>query len=195
MPIPAARWCRCSRSAFPAAARPRSCSRRWCCGACKPGPLMMQESPDVFWGLVGSMYIGNVDAAGPQPAAGAAVRADPAAAGLSCCSRCILGISMVGAYGASGRMFDLGLLVGFGLLGYAMGKLKYPTRAADPRLRARRHHGAGLAPVAHDVAGRSADLGGAADLGDHAGAGALILLLAAVRPVQPARVQAITENG
>ena len=26
----------------------------------KPGPLMMQESPDVFWGLVCSMYIGNV---------------------------------------------------------------------------------------------------------------------------------------
>src|SRR5687767_12707790 len=26
----------------------------------RPGPLMMQESPDVFWGLVASMYIGNV---------------------------------------------------------------------------------------------------------------------------------------
>ena len=39
----------------------------------------------------------------------------------------IFGISIVGAYGASGRMFDLGLLVGFGLLGYAMSKLKYPS--------------------------------------------------------------------
>jgi putative tricarboxylic transport membrane protein len=39
----------------------------------------------------------------------------------------ILGISIVGAFGAQGRIFDLGLLVGFGLLGYAMGKLKYPT--------------------------------------------------------------------
>jgi putative tricarboxylic transport membrane protein len=39
----------------------------------------------------------------------------------------IFGISIVGAYGVSGRMFDLGLLVGFGLLGYVMAKLKYPT--------------------------------------------------------------------
>jgi putative tricarboxylic transport membrane protein len=40
---------------------------------------------------------------------------------------CILGISVVGAYGASGRLFDLGLVVAFGLLGYVMGKLKFPT--------------------------------------------------------------------
>src|SRR5262249_6323495 len=39
----------------------------------------------------------------------------------------IFGISIVGAYGASGRMFDLGLLVAFGLLGYTMSKLKYPS--------------------------------------------------------------------
>src|SRR5207244_10674347 len=26
----------------------------------RPGPLMMQESPDVFWGMVASMYIGTV---------------------------------------------------------------------------------------------------------------------------------------
>src|SRR5207237_8608253 len=39
----------------------------------------------------------------------------------------ILGISIVGAYGASGRIFDLGVVVAFGLLGYLMGKLKYPS--------------------------------------------------------------------
>jgi putative tricarboxylic transport membrane protein len=26
----------------------------------QPGPLLMTQSPDVFWGLVASMYIGNV---------------------------------------------------------------------------------------------------------------------------------------
>ena len=119
MPTPAARWCRCSRSAFPAAARPRSCCRRWCCGACKPGPLMMQESPDVFWGLVASMYIGNVVLLIlnlPLVPLFAQILRLP----VYVLFPIILGISMVGAYGASGRMFDLGLLVGFGLLGYVM---------------------------------------------------------------------------
>ena len=26
----------------------------------KPGPLMIQENPQLFWGLVASMYVGNV---------------------------------------------------------------------------------------------------------------------------------------
>ena len=39
----------------------------------------------------------------------------------------ILGVSMVGVYTAAGSFFQLGLLAGFGLLGYAMRKLDYPT--------------------------------------------------------------------
>jgi len=34
---------------------------------------------------------------------------------------------MVGVYSASGSLFDLGLLMGFGLLGYLMRKLEYPA--------------------------------------------------------------------
>jgi putative tricarboxylic transport membrane protein len=26
----------------------------------KPGPLLMKQNPDVFWGVIGSMYLGNV---------------------------------------------------------------------------------------------------------------------------------------
>jgi len=33
----------------------------------------------------------------------------------------ILGISVVGAYSVSGRLFDIALLAGFGLLGWLMG--------------------------------------------------------------------------
>ena len=92
----------------------------------KPGPLMMQESPDVFWGLVCSMYVGNVMLL---------ILNLPLVPLFAQILRCpayilfpaILGISVVGAYGASGRLFDLGLVVGFGLLGYLMGKLKYPS--------------------------------------------------------------------
>ena len=39
----------------------------------------------------------------------------------------ILGVSLVGVYSVSGSMFDLGLLMVFGLLGYAMRKLDYPS--------------------------------------------------------------------
>jgi putative tricarboxylic transport membrane protein len=92
----------------------------------KPGPLMMQESPDVFWGLVASMYIGNVVLLIlnlPLVPLFAQILRLP----VYVLFPVIFGISIVGAYGASGRIFDLGLLVGFGLLGYAMSKLKYPS--------------------------------------------------------------------
>jgi putative tricarboxylic transport membrane protein len=39
----------------------------------------------------------------------------------------ILGISVVGVYSTSGSLFDVGLLAGFGLLGYVMRKLDYPS--------------------------------------------------------------------
>ncbi len=39
----------------------------------------------------------------------------------------ILGVSIVGVYTASSSLFQLGLLAVFGLLGYAMRKLDYPT--------------------------------------------------------------------
>ncbi len=92
----------------------------------RPGPLMMQESPDVFWGLVASMYIGNVMLLVLN------LPLVPLFAQLLRLPTYILhpfifGISIVGVYGVTGRMFDTALLAGFGLLGYIMTKLKYAT--------------------------------------------------------------------
>jgi putative tricarboxylic transport membrane protein len=87
---------------------------------------MMQESPDVFWGLVASMYIGNVILLLlnlPLVPLFAQILRVPAYVLYPG----ILGISVVGAYSVSGRLFDIGLLAGFGLLGWLMGKLKYPA--------------------------------------------------------------------
>jgi putative tricarboxylic transport membrane protein len=39
----------------------------------------------------------------------------------------ILGVSIVGVYSISGSVFDVGLLAGFGLLGYVMRKLDFPS--------------------------------------------------------------------
>jgi putative tricarboxylic transport membrane protein len=92
----------------------------------RPGPLMMQDAPNVFWGLVASMYIGNLVLLLMNlplvPLFAQILRIPP-----FILYPVILGVSMIGAYSAAGRIFDVGLLAGFGLLGYAMVKLEYPT--------------------------------------------------------------------
>lgn len=92
----------------------------------RPGPLMMAESPDVFWGLVASMYIGNVMLLVlnlPLVPLFAQILRLP----VYILHPFIFGISIIGVYGTTGRLFDLALLAGFGLLGYIMGKLKFPA--------------------------------------------------------------------
>jgi putative tricarboxylic transport membrane protein len=92
----------------------------------KPGPLFIAENPNLFWGLVASMYIGNVMLLIlnlPLVPLFAQVLRAPAFVLYPV----IFGVSMVGVYAASGSLFDLALLAGFGLLGYAMRKLDYPS--------------------------------------------------------------------
>ena len=92
----------------------------------KPGPLFIQDSPNLFWGLVASMYIGNVLLLIlnlPLVAVFAQLLRVPSYAMYPL----ILGVSLVGVYADSSSMFQLGLLAGFGLLGYAMRKLDFPT--------------------------------------------------------------------
>jgi putative tricarboxylic transport membrane protein len=92
----------------------------------KPGPLFIQDSPQLFWGLVASMYIGNVLLLIlnlPLVAVFAQLLKMPGYAMYPL----ILGVSIVGVYTVSASMFHLGLLAGFGLLGYVMRKLEFPT--------------------------------------------------------------------
>jgi len=92
----------------------------------KPGPLFIEESPALFWGLVASMYIGNfvlLILNLPLVALFAQLLRMPGYLMYPL----ILGVSIVGVYTANSSLFHLGLLVGFGLLGYAMRKLDFPT--------------------------------------------------------------------
>jgi putative tricarboxylic transport membrane protein len=92
----------------------------------KPGPLFIEESPALFWGLVASMYIGNfvlLILNLPLVALFAQLLRMPGYLMYPL----ILGVSIVGVYTANSSLFHLGLLVGFGLLGYAMRKLEFPT--------------------------------------------------------------------
>src|SRR5439155_19872218 len=72
----------------------------------KPGPLFIQDSPELFWGLVASMYIGNVLLLAlnlPLVAVFAQLLRIPSYAMFSL----ILGISIVGVYTTAGSMFHL----------------------------------------------------------------------------------------
>jgi putative tricarboxylic transport membrane protein len=92
----------------------------------KPGPLFIPENPALFWGLVASMYVGNVMLLVlnlPLVPLFAQVLRAP----VYMLFPVILGISLVGVYSASGSLFDVWLLAGFGLGGYLMRKLDYPS--------------------------------------------------------------------
>ena len=92
----------------------------------KPGPLLIQEHPDLFWGLVASMYIGNVMLLVlnlPLVPVFAQLLRLP----VHILYPLIFGISIVGVYTVSGSLFDLSMLMAFGLLGYLMRKLDYPA--------------------------------------------------------------------
>ena len=92
----------------------------------KPGPLFIPENPALFWGLVASMYIGNVMLLVLNlplvPLFAQVLKMPPYVM-----YPLILGVSVVGVYSESGSLFGLGLLTGFGLLGYLMRKLDYPA--------------------------------------------------------------------
>src|SRR5687768_14264361 len=92
----------------------------------KPGPLFIPENPALFWGLVASMYIGNAMLLVlnlPLVPLFAQVLRTPA----YILYPIILGISIVGVYSTSGSLFDVWMLAGFGLVGYLMRKLDYPS--------------------------------------------------------------------
>jgi putative tricarboxylic transport membrane protein len=94
----------------------------------RPGPLLIQEHPELFWGLVASMYIGNVLLLVlnlPLVPLFAQILRLP----YYVLYPFILGISMVGVYSVNGSLFDIWVMSLFGLLGYVMRKLDFPAAA------------------------------------------------------------------
>jgi putative tricarboxylic transport membrane protein len=92
----------------------------------RPGPLFIEEQPALFWGLVASMYIGNLMLLVlnlPLVPLFAQLLRLPAHALLPL----ILGVSLVGVMAVSATEFA-GLLVAvFGLAGWLMKRLDYPA--------------------------------------------------------------------
>lgn len=91
-----------------------------------PGPLMFTQHPQVVWGLIAALYIGNVMLLILNlPLVGLFVRL------LYVPMRLMLPVIMVicviGVYNANQQTLDLIFLCGFGVLGYYMRKHSYPV--------------------------------------------------------------------
>jgi len=90
-----------------------------------PGPLLFTQNPDVVWGLIAALFIGNVMLLAMNiPMVGLFTRV------LLVPPRILMPvvamISFVGIYGISGSPFELLMMVGFGLLGWVLRKLDVP---------------------------------------------------------------------
>jgi putative tricarboxylic transport membrane protein len=92
----------------------------------QPGPLLFQNRPDLVWGLIDSMYIGNVMLLILNlPLIGIFVRLLYIPSGIL--YPLIIAISVIGAYAINGSMMDLYLILFFGVLGYIFEKVDIPV--------------------------------------------------------------------
>jgi len=92
----------------------------------RPGPLLFSQNPDFVWGLIASMYIGNILLVLMNilliPTFVQVLRI-PAAILLPL----IVVLCVVGVYSLQNSLFEVWLMFFFGLLGYVMKKLDFPA--------------------------------------------------------------------
>ena len=91
----------------------------------QPGPLLFVEQKDFVWGLIASMYLGNlaglVIVLTCVPLFAAILRVP-----FSIIAPVILVICAIGAYTVHGAMLDVWYMMLFGVVGYVFKKLDYP---------------------------------------------------------------------
>lgn len=92
----------------------------------RPGPMLIQEHPDLFWGVIASMFMGNaLLLALNLPLIGLWVKL------LTIPYRylvvVIIVICIIGAYSVNYTAFDVGAMVIFGCFGYLIRKARFPA--------------------------------------------------------------------
>jgi len=91
-----------------------------------PGPMMFSQHPEVVWGLIAALYVGNVMLLILNlPMVGLFVRLLYVPMRLML--PVIMVICVVGVYNTNQQTLDLIFLCGFGVLGYYMRKHRYPV--------------------------------------------------------------------
>ena len=90
-----------------------------------PGPLLFVEHKDFVWGLIASMYLGNVVGLvivlTTVPIFAAILRVP-----FSAIAPMIVVSCAIGAYAIQNAMFDVWLMLGFGVVGYVFKKIGIP---------------------------------------------------------------------
>ena len=91
----------------------------------QPGPLLFTEKPEFVWGLIASMYSGNVIGVvivlTCVPLFAAILRIP-----FAILTPLIVVICIIGAYAPSSSMVDVWYMLGFGFVGYIFKRLDYP---------------------------------------------------------------------
>ncbi len=89
-----------------------------------PGPFLTTEHPDVFWGVIASMYIGNVILLVLNlPLVGLWVQLLKVPFGIL--GPVIVMFTVVGCYSLANSVFSIFTFIGFGVMGYLLRKLDY----------------------------------------------------------------------
>ncbi len=91
----------------------------------QPGPLLFVEQKDFVWGLIASMYLGNIVGLivvlTTVPLFASILRIP-----FSIIAPVIIVICAIGAYTVHNAMLDVWFMMGFGVVGYIFKKLDYP---------------------------------------------------------------------
>ena len=88
----------------------------------QPGPLVITSQPELFWGMIASMFIGNVMLVLLNlPLIGVWVRL--LRVPYLVLFPIILVFCAIGTYSLNNSVFEVGLMAGFGVLGYVLRKL------------------------------------------------------------------------
>lgn len=90
-----------------------------------PGPQLIEQNPDIFWGVIASMYIGVVALLIlnlPMLGLFVQILKVPAPILVSV----ILAVAVCGVYSVNNSVFDIFLTFFFGIVGYGLKKLRIP---------------------------------------------------------------------
>jgi putative tricarboxylic transport membrane protein len=89
-----------------------------------PGPFLIKEHPDVFWGVIASMYVGNAMLLVLNlPLVGLWVQLLRVPYGIL--APMIILFTSIGVYSIANQAFDLFTMIGFGIFGYLLRKLRF----------------------------------------------------------------------
>jgi putative tricarboxylic transport membrane protein len=89
-----------------------------------PGPTLIADHPDIFWGVIASMYVGNIMLVALNlPLIGMWVKVLKVPYGIL--MPLILLFCLIGSFSLNNNIYDVMIMVIFGIVGYILNKFEY----------------------------------------------------------------------